>query len=584
MERSYNFASINFLVELGMIEKMLEGISRGYDSVIALALPTGETIVFRETGSHEFSIETVPTLAAAFSGRTDYSTLVSYSEKTEATFYIASRIPLMYAHIIRLQIISYALLALLLLAALAVSYLFSKRNSAPIQQLARVFTSRQQNQPGSSNFNNEDEISFIRQMINITIDENMKMNQVMLASSNLLSQQTMMLLFHGVLNNRAVVNQMMELSNLVLDEGHYAVLLVSAGSKDKNETVNVDACYEKLWALPECDLGCNIMIEDQKVMALLVGLPNEDASKIQRMNICRRLVQACSSNCDVSAKICSSRVYDDIEQVNQAYIEAVYVFKANQSKINSTQLTFFDDILTFDLPIVTLSKKETDVFQNAVRALDKNKMELRFDYIMQLIQKEDISENTRTAMRYRILNLLLHCVMEMGIEQDILSDIMDIDPSQNEVFRQQMAIVFDKISLQKNAPTEGAFNEILHDLHENYGDVNLSLERVAQRAGLSKAYVSRLFKLKTGKRYIDYLTDIRMKETMKLLVNTKLSVREITQKVGYYDVASFQKKFKMLYGLSPAKYRDAHGNNLIDDDTPSSVNGNRHPAGISKKL
>jgi YesN/AraC family two-component response regulator len=174
--------------------------------------------------------------------------------------------------------------------------------------------------------------------------------------------------------------------------------------------------------------------------------------------------------------------------------------------------------------------------------------------------------------------------MEMGIEQDILSDIMDIDPSQNEMFRQQMAIVFDKISLQKNAPTEGAFNEILHDLHENYGDVNLSLERVAQRAGLSKAYVSRLFKLKTGKRYIDYLTDIRMKETMKLLVNTKLSVREITQKVGYYDVASFQKKFKMLYGLSPAKYRDAHGNNLIDDDTPSSVNGNRHPAGISKKL
>lgn len=559
LERSYNFASINFLVEATTIGRMLDGMTRGYDTRIGLQLPSGDTLVFRESERHGYSVTRVPSFAGSLTQYDAYTVLSADSEKSQATFHIAARTSLMYAQIIRLEVGSYLLLAALLLAALALSYRFSKRNADPIRQLAKVFSGRQTGETASDSADGQDEIGFIRQMINITIAENTKMNQLMQSSRTLLGQQTMLLLFHGVLNNRSVAAKMMELSSLELDESHFAVMLVAAGSEMRGDPDRVDACYERLWPLPECEMGCSDLVDDQKVMLLLIGLPNEDSSRLQRLAIGRRLAESGSAGkCD-PVSICCSRVYDDLEQVNQAYIEAVYVLKTTLTKEKPEPVTLFDDLLTFDLPIVTLSRKETDAFENAVKSLDRAKIETRFTGLMQLVEKEEGSSQAQLALHYRVLNLLLHCVMDLGIEQEILSDVLSVNPAQDETFRQQMSQIFDKICRQGNTPVEGVFNDILRDLQTHFADVNLSLEQVARRANLSKAYVSRLFKLKTGKRYIDYLTEMRMKETMWLLTNTRLNIRDITQKVGYYDVVSFQKKFKALYGLSPAKYRELYG-------------------------
>jgi len=96
-------------------------------------------------------------------------------------------------------------------------------------------------------------------------------------------------------------------------------------------------------------------------------------------------------------------------------------------------------------------------------------------------------------------------------------------------------------------------------------DVNLSLENVASYVGLSKAYVSRLFKSKIGKKYIDYLTDVRMEKAMQLLAYTDMTLKDIIKQIGYCDVRSFQKKFKLLYGLTPAKYRELYSKDQVSE-------------------
>ena len=48
---------------------------------------------------------------------------------------------------------------------------------------------------------------------------------------------------------------------------------------------------------------------------------------------------------------------------------------------------------------------------------------------------------------------------------------------------------------------------------------------------------------------------IRMEKACELLKNTKLDIQTIVMQVGYFNVPSFNRLFKLKYGLSPGEYR-----------------------------
>ena len=67
--------------------------------------------------------------------------------------------------------------------------------------------------------------------------------------------------------------------------------------------------------------------------------------------------------------------------------------------------------------------------------------------------------------------------------------------------------------------------------------------------------LSQFFKEKTGQNVLDYSTDFRMERAKKLLSDPKLTLKEISQQVGYYNVSSFIRRFKQLNGVTPGDYR-----------------------------
>ncbi len=83
----------------------------------------------------------------------------------------------------------------------------------------------------------------------------------------------------------------------------------------------------------------------------------------------------------------------------------------------------------------------------------------------------------------------------------------------------------------------------------------LSLEQVAAQVYLNPDYFSRAFKTETGQTFVNYLTDIRLQHSVRLLENTALRVQAIAQQVGYYNASYFSTTFKKKYGMSPYDYR-----------------------------
>ncbi|UCE93652.1 MAG: AraC family transcriptional regulator, partial [Flavobacteriaceae bacterium] len=66
----------------------------------------------------------------------------------------------------------------------------------------------------------------------------------------------------------------------------------------------------------------------------------------------------------------------------------------------------------------------------------------------------------------------------------------------------------------------------------------------------------RYFKQRTNKTYINFLLDIRIENSCKLLAkNSDLSIAEISYQCGFNNLTNFNRKFKSIKGMTPSDFR-----------------------------
>lgn len=98
-------------------------------------------------------------------------------------------------------------------------------------------------------------------------------------------------------------------------------------------------------------------------------------------------------------------------------------------------------------------------------------------------------------------------------------------------------------------------NSVMIYLRENY-DKQIDFSSIAESQAVSAPYLSKLFHDHAGTSPSKYLAEYRMQQAKKLLLDTKLSIKEIADRVGYPDQFHFSKSFRNMVGLSPAQFRE----------------------------
>ena len=98
--------------------------------------------------------------------------------------------------------------------------------------------------------------------------------------------------------------------------------------------------------------------------------------------------------------------------------------------------------------------------------------------------------------------------------------------------------------------------QVMRIMRTNYGDKNLSVKSLAESVYLTPTYLSGLFKKRTGKTIGQYLTELRIEYSMKLLMDKQLKLYHIAEMVGYEDPNYFAKIFKRHVGMTPSEYRE----------------------------
>ena len=96
--------------------------------------------------------------------------------------------------------------------------------------------------------------------------------------------------------------------------------------------------------------------------------------------------------------------------------------------------------------------------------------------------------------------------------------------------------------------------EIMNYIQANYIDV--TLDDLAEKFYLSKPYLSKYIREKSGMTFGDLVKKIRMKKARALLKSSNMTVENIALSVGYQNVEHFNRLFKKAYNMTPVQFRN----------------------------
>jgi len=102
-----------------------------------------------------------------------------------------------------------------------------------------------------------------------------------------------------------------------------------------------------------------------------------------------------------------------------------------------------------------------------------------------------------------------------------------------------------------------------------------TIDDLAQRAGVSREHLRRLFQSHLGSSPMRHVTRMRMRQAATLLASTPTTVESAAARVGYSDPFAFSVAFKRNMRITPSDYRHL----MLYGESATASSADAGPAG-----
>lgn len=212
----------------------------------------------------------------------------------------------------------------------------------------------------------------------------------------------------------------------------------------------------------------------------------------------------------------------------------------NSNIVHSTQSPTENDIIVLQLPLTFLQEATQKDY------LDK------YDILCNtLLQSSNEQEQAFSRVR------------------KILEEMLTYESQKEEAFSLKIySLVFEMLyvlirhfKVEKNGDNKlktqkylDRLGDITEFVKANY-DEKITLDSVALEFNFSIPYFARFFKKYMGITFTEYVTSIRLDKAVDLLMNSDLSILDISLAVGFPNSKSYTASFKKAYGHTPYHYK-----------------------------
>ncbi len=130
--------------------------------------------------------------------------------------------------------------------------------------------------------------------------------------------------------------------------------------------------------------------------------------------------------------------------------------------------------------------------------------------------------------------------------------------------------------------TEGRMSsatvQTIRDIAYHHG--SMPVERIARNAGVSARHLERLFREEVGYSPKQLSRILRVRHAKRLIATgAAKDLSRTAYLLGYADQPHFNREFRSIIGIPPARYRKLAGVNMPDSGGSSVLTGSRVPAG-----
>lgn len=157
---------------------------------------------------------------------------------------------------------------------------------------------------------------------------------------------------------------------------------------------------------------------------------------------------------------------------------------------------------------------------------------------------------------------------------DLLNQLYIGNTSPNDIEAHRQQLQFQKLigflfehnlQVDRMPSSTQTVEQTIQYMQTNFQD-NITVKQLAHMANVPAWQFTSIFKELTGKKPLDYLTELRINRSKEWLLHTENPLRDIAERVGFTDEYYFSRRFRLMTGYSPRQYAISMRQNILVKD------------------
>lgn len=286
-------------------------------------------------------------------------------------------------------------------------------------------------------------------------------------------------------------------------------------------------------------------------IVLLLNLPKDN---IRTHQLYQSLQSWLLKNHGILSTIGTGSIVDSTERIAQSYMEAASALDYRFVKGNGT-LIEFREVLDPRQATMVYPHQEFEILRNALSSRSEQNIRSAIQNIIQFMDQGQIPLYLARSICFD----LIHLVNEhsQGPKQVQSGSPLELSGMETALEIIQMLRTWSEqlSGFSGSSVKQAELNDILNYLNANCLGCDFSVYEAALHFEMTLPAFSKYFKDSYGQNVMDYTIHRRMEKAKDLLKNTELPLKDIAEQVGYYNLSSFTRRFKLSQGVTPGEYR-----------------------------
>lgn len=457
------------------------------------------------------------------------------------------------------------LMFVILCIGLIPSYYFSKKMYAPLinvlNKLNIYFNALEY-----EGIDKQDEYSAIHCAVEDLIQDNKNIRGILDRNKQILREKLVQDLLWGNVNNQEELNEKMSYSDIQFNFPYFMCMIIFVNEiKDIRNIKLRDEGRLYIKNIVEamfCSEGyyvIGVLFEEEKI-SFIINIEEAEGNLKKRFSkICKEVDQEIKNDISLSLSFSFGPIIHGITKIYDSFFHA-------KKNLNFLSVTDEEDIMfhvEHENNIIYPVNLQRRII-NGIMAYNKQTIDDAVEeFFNQYIECKSYSYN---QVQQTII-IMLSCVAGEVWQEGVDFNVSDITPvfekvvecenskKLKELMKTSFKDIITNISSNVDVQQNDYIEQVTKFIKENYTR-DISASDIADHVKLNRIYLNRIFKIKTGKTLIEYLTLWRLEKAKELFETDKrLSLNEISSMLGYNSVHSFIRFFKKYEGITPGEYR-----------------------------